>query len=209
MNDQIYTCLNADQIAAVLAEKVLNLLKDAIIEGRQFNIAISGGSTTRILASQTALLNQDPGTWNHARFYWVDERCVPPDHEDSNYGLASEFLLRRLSLSHDQIFRMKGEDVPGMEAIRYASLLQKQIPLKKGFPCFDLVLLGMGPDGHTASIFPDNMDLLKSETLCEVAKHPESGQNRITKVPAGYIRPVHGSMEWIIDGDAARLLNKK
>ena len=225
-----------------MSEKVLSLLKDAITGGKHFHIAISGGSTPRILFEHIAGLPTDPGMWNSARIYWVDERCVPPAHEESNYRMASEFLLRHLGLSHGHIYRIRGEEIPVKEAERYASLIHDRVPQKNNIPCFDLVLLGMGRDGHTASIFPDRMDLLESERLCEVVKHPGSGQIRITltariinnadhvyflvtgksksatlsailgnkkdrsRFPAGHIRPVHGSLEWFLDRDAARLL---
>ena len=163
-----------------MAEKMLNMLKNSNLEERLFHMAISGGSTPHILFAHLAKLYRDSGLWETTRFYWVDERCVPPEHEESNYRMANESLLSYISLLHDQIYRMKGEEIPGREAKRYASLLREQVPQKNKIPCFDLVLLGMGPDGHMASIFPDRMDLLESERLCEVAKHPESGQDRIT-----------------------------
>jgi 6-phosphogluconolactonase len=75
---------------------------------------------------------------------------------------------------------MMGEEEPHAEADRYEAILKTQLPIRDGLPCFDLVLLGMGTDGHTASIFPDQMQLLHSGRICEVAIHPETGQNRIT-----------------------------
>jgi 6-phosphogluconolactonase len=127
-----------------------------------------------------AAASVDPGFWEKVNFYWVDERCVPPDHPESNFRMTDEALFRPLSLGSDKIHRMKGEKDPSAEAERYEALLLSGLPARKDLPRFDLILLGMGTDGHTASIFPDQMSLLDSRRICEVAVHPESGQQRIT-----------------------------
>ena len=85
-----------------------------------------------------------------------------------------------MSLSYDKVYRMWGEEEPQREADRYAKLIREQIPVRDGLPKIDLILLGMGADGHTASIFPDRMELLHTDRLCEVARHPETGQYRTT-----------------------------
>ncbi len=169
-----------DRLAGVLGDNVISLVEDAHLNGREFNIALSGGRTPRILFEKIASTSEESGVWEHVNFYWVDERCVPPDHPDSNYRMTNEALLQHLPLNNDHIYRMIGEEEPHREAMRYAGLLQEQIPTRDGLPRFDLILLGMGADGHTASIFPDQMELLHAERLCEVARHPETGQHRLT-----------------------------
>jgi 6-phosphogluconolactonase len=177
---QVYTFQSSEHLAHMLAEKVLNLVRDSIIAGNEFNIALSGGTTPRILFEHIAMNYKDPGIWDNVRFYWVDERCVPPDHPESNYRMAREALLRYLSHSYDHVYRMRGEEDPHAEAERYARLLHDQLPTAGDLPVFDLVMLGMGRDGHTASIFPGQMELLWTDGFCGVGIHPETGQRRIT-----------------------------
>ncbi len=179
-NQRKYIFQDPEKISIVLAEKVLNLLKDSVIEKKPFYMAISGGRTPKILFEHITSIYQDPRHWDHVHFYFVDERCVQPDHPDSNYGMIYETLLRYLSSPLDNIHRIKGEEDPDAEAIRYERLILDQVPMYDDFPCFDLVLLGMGADGHTASVFPHEMELFNSSELCEVGTHPESGQKRIT-----------------------------
>lgn len=163
-----------------LSAKVINLARESVLDGRPLNMAISGGSTPRALFEAMAARKEEPGWWHQVHFYWVDERCVPPEHPESNYRLADECLFRPLSISHDKVYRMRGEKRPWVEAARYEALLLSQLPAREGIPRFDLILLGMGTDGHTASIFPDQMHLIHSEGICGVARHPETGQYRIT-----------------------------
>ncbi|MBL7111563.1 MAG: 6-phosphogluconolactonase [Bacteroidales bacterium] len=179
-NQKKYIFQNPETISIVLAEKVLNMLKDSVIRKKPFYIAISGGRTPKILFEHIASLYQDPRHWDHVHFYFVDERCVPPDHSESNYGMIYETLLRYMSLPQDNVHRMKGEEDPAVEAIRYERVILDRVPFSNDFPCFDLVILGMGADGHTASIFPHEMELFHSSELCDVGTHPETGQKRIT-----------------------------
>ncbi len=178
----IITFETKEKLARELASTVLGMIKKASLSGEEFNIALSGGSTPKILFRQLANLpdSKDRSTWEKAFFYWVDERCVPPDHPESNYRMTNDTLLQDLPIPSGNVFRMRGEDDPNKEVIRYSKLLYSQLPLQKELPVFDLILLGMGTDGHTASIFPDQMNLLESEELCAVGYHPETEQARIT-----------------------------
>ena len=177
---RVFTFPGTEQLARILAEKVLDLIKNSIISERKFNIALSGGSTPRILFERFAKFYSDPGIWDNVRFYWVDERCVPPDHPESNYRMAHETFLRYLSYSNQHVFRIRGEEDPHKEAERYSRLIHNHLPETDKFPTFDLVLLGMGGDGHTASIFPGQMELLGTDKVCDVAVHPGTGKRRIT-----------------------------
>ena len=176
----IHTFKSIDELANSLSEKVINLARESIRAGNPFNIALSGGSTPGVLFEKLASATEDPGFWEQVNFFWVDERCVPPDHPESNYRMTDETFFRPLSLSYAHVYRMMGEEEPHAEADRYEALLRSQLPAREGLPCFNLILLGMGTDGHTASIFPDQMDLLHSGRICEVARHPGTGQQRIT-----------------------------
>jgi len=178
----IFSFRTKKELVRMLAEKIQNLIRAKLISGRDFNIALSGGSTPGILFEYIvkSYHNSKPGIWEKVRFYWVDERCVPPDHQESNYRMAKDTLLSNLPHSDDYVFRMKGEMDPKTEAARYSHLLKGQLPSVNDLPVFDLVMLGMGKDGHTASIFPDQMELLRTDNLCDVGVHPESGQRRLT-----------------------------
>lgn len=176
----IHTFKSINELAVSLSGKVINLARKSVRQGIPFNMALSGGSTPLVLFEKMAAANVDPGLWEAVNFFWVDERCVPPDHQESNYRMTDERFFRPLSLSHARVHRMMGEAEPGAEADRYSTLLRSHLPAREGLPRFDLILLGMGADGHTASIFPGQLPLLQSARICEVARHPATGQHRIT-----------------------------
>lgn len=146
----------------------------------QFSIALSGGRTPIYIFDYLVAHYRDKIDWQKIRFYWGDERCVPADHADSNYKAALEHLLQPLGIPAKHVFRIMGENDPAEEARHYAQVLRETLPLVNEVPQFDLVLLGMGADGHTASLFPNRLDLLASTRVCESVTHPESGQSRVS-----------------------------
>lgn len=132
-------------------------------------VAISGGHTPkRMFELLAAAPYRDEIPWNKVELFWVDERMVPPDHPDSNYRMTREALLDHVPIRPDRIIRIHGEGTPAGAAIQYKLAIQKALQLE-GFeqPAFDLVALGMGPDGHTASLFPHTGAL--QERLMEIA----------------------------------------
>jgi 6-phosphogluconolactonase len=112
--------------------------------------------------------------------YCDDERRAAPDHPDSNYGMTRNHLIDKVFIPEENIFRMHGEINPEKASTDYSACLKNNLPQKNNLPYFHLTVLGMGDDGHTASIFPDEMYLWNSHNLCEVAAHPQTGQKRIT-----------------------------
>ena len=144
------------------------------------HIALSGGSTPKIVFDELAANFQKDIDWSAVHLYWGDERCVAPTDDQSNYKMTLEHLISKISIPVENIHRIQGENTPKDEAKRYAALLDTNLPKEKGIPQFDLVILGMGDDGHTASIFPHEIDLWHSDKYCEVATHPDSGQKRIS-----------------------------
>jgi len=157
---------------------------DAVGEKDLFTVALSGGSTPRglysLLATDPAFRNQIP--WGKCFFFWSDERLVPPEHADSNFRMANDALLKQVPVKCSQIFRISGEnDDPTAAAAEYGQILSGFFQLKPGeFPRFDLVLLGMGSDGHTASIFPGT-DATRENDRMVVANWVEKlSANRIT-----------------------------
>lgn len=165
----------AEKLARDFSEYVRRLSETK----EQVDIALSGGSTPNLFFQTMTALRPDIN-WDRIRFYWVDERCVPPDHPESNFGTASQTFLQPLGIPESSYFRIRGEDDPEKEAHRYGELILDQVSPDMTFPVFDLVFLGMGADGHTASIFPYEAELWNADSLCTVGTHPESGQKRVT-----------------------------
>ncbi|MBI9071512.1 MAG: 6-phosphogluconolactonase [Melioribacteraceae bacterium] len=143
-------------------------------------VLLSGGSTPKLFFQILSDNKDKIKRWQNIHFYWGDERCVAPDDSDSNYLMTKENLFDNIQIPDANIHRIKGENEPGGESIRYSEEIKTNIRSVNNLPQFDITILGLGTDGHTASIFPDKMELLTSENICEVAVHPESGQKRIT-----------------------------
>jgi 6-phosphogluconolactonase len=147
-------------------------------------VAISGGSTPKgmfdLLADPTQPFAQTI-PWDKVQLFWVDERCVPPDHPDSNYRMTKETLLSKVGIPEANVFRMEGELDPEEAANRYESVLRNTMKLEGAeSPAFDLVLLGMGDDGHTASLFPNTEGLEEIGRLV-IANHvPQKDTWRIS-----------------------------
>ncbi|MEM9887329.1 MAG: 6-phosphogluconolactonase [Bacteroidota bacterium] len=155
-------------------------LQQWVKERNQLTIALSGGSTPKVLFQHLATHYINKIDWSKVHFFWGDERCVPPDDKESNYKMTYDLLLQYIPENQRNIYRIKGENLPQEEAIRYAAIIQSVVAEKNGCPQFDVMMLGMGDDGHTASIFPDQMELLSSNYICATAKHPVSGQIRVS-----------------------------
>ena len=148
----------ADALSRAAAEHFLETAQAAVKARGKARIAISGGSTPKrtfaLLANPAeAFLKGMP--WEQIELDWVDERCVPPDHPDSNYRMTREAMLDKVPLKPEQVFRIEGELEPDAAAARYESTIRAQFRLEGAqVPRFDVLALGMGDDGHTASLFP-------------------------------------------------------
>jgi 6-phosphogluconolactonase len=165
---------DAGALARRAAQYFAEMAGEAADARGRARIAISGGSTPK---AAFALLGdrgqpwRDQMPWDKLDLYWVDERCVPPDDADSNYRMTREALLDAAPLRPEQIHRMEGELEPAAAAARYEAELRTSFRLEGGkLPRFDLVALGMGPDGHTASLFPHTAALHETKRLA-VANH--------------------------------------
>ena len=145
-----------------------------------FYIAVSGGSTPAALFTVWKEDFAERIDWKRLHIFWVDERCVDPRSPESNYGMTKNVLLDHVPIPAENIHRIIGEVEPDFEAKRYGEMVNKTLPQKNGLPLFDLVLLGIGDDGHTASIFPNRFDLLVDPEVYAVGFHPQSGQARVT-----------------------------
>lgn len=173
MNKKIFN--SPEEVAKDFATYFVKLVE----EKDQLNVALSGGSTPKILFDLLAKEHSDLA-WDKVHFYWGDERCVPPTDDDSNYKMTVDHLLSKIEMPEANIHRVLGEADSTTEAVNYGKQISANLPESNGLPRFDLVILGMGADGHTASIFPHEIELLNSDNICEVATHPDSGQKRIT-----------------------------
>lgn len=176
---RIYIYPDKDSLNATFVCEFVRMLKESSEERRHLHIALSGGSTPlsifRQLAEQTSR-----DDWSNVSLFWGDERCVPPDHSDSNFGNARDVLIETLGLEQNQIHRIRGEQEAHGEAKRYGDLLLKLLPSENGFPVFDWIWLGLGTDGHTASIFPHQIELWTAGSPCIVSNHPDTDQERIS-----------------------------
>ncbi len=168
--------------AAELTQLLISLIKEKseIDINQPFYLALSGGTSPTELFRLWSSDYKSVIQWDRLNLFWVDERAVPPDNPESNYGMAVEQLIKKVPLSNNQIFRIKGESEPEEEAFRYSQLVNSELPVVKGSPLFDLIILGIGDDGHTASIFPGQDHLMNHPHPYATSVNPYSGQKRIT-----------------------------
>lgn len=131
-----------------------------------FNVALSGGKTPERLYALLGAEYAEKIDWGKVHIFWGDERCVPPDSPESNYRMASKALLSRINIPDKNVHRIMGEDEPTSAALAYEEEVRSHFGLKAGeAPVFDMVLLGLGRDGHTLSIFPATKALFEEERL--------------------------------------------
>lgn len=168
---------DAQALAARAAEHFVEQAEQAVAARGRARIAISGGSTPKgafALLADAAQPWRARMPWPKLDLWWVDERCVPPGDPDSNYRMTREALLDHVPLAPDRIHRIEGERDPEAAAARYESELRNGFRLEGAeLPRFDLIALGMGPDGHTASLFPHTQALLELGRLA-VANHVQA-----------------------------------
>jgi len=165
----------AQTFAAILIKDL-----DRIEPDHFYTIALSGGSTPEYIFLYLSENYAERISWEKLLVFWGDERCVPPEDKESNYRMAFENLLQNVPIPDANVFRIRGEDDPEGEAAQYSELVSTMVPEYRGLPQFDLMLLGLGDDGHIASIFPDRPDMFTSGQLYDVALKPDKKQKRIT-----------------------------
>jgi 6-phosphogluconolactonase len=164
-----------DALSRAAAEEFASLARDAIAARGVFHVALSGGSTPKRLFQLLAAQGKAALPWDQIDLWWGDERAVPPDHKDSNYGMTRDALIAPLSLT--RVHRIRGEDAPETAATEY----EKELVEKLGAPpVLDLALQGMGPDGHTASLFPGFAQVHGGGTCVAVHGSPKPPPERVT-----------------------------
>ncbi len=168
-----------EDVARQGADEFLRVARQAIETQGVFSVALAGGSTP---LGMYKLLAEDPYRssieWERVLFFWGDERCVPPDHPDSNYGAAAQALVSGLGVPESNVHRMKGEIDPDESAREYERHLTQTISGEP--PQLDMILLGMGDDGHTASLFPHTAALDETQRLVVANYVPKLDAQRIT-----------------------------
>ncbi len=184
---------------AFCVEHFIRCAKHCITEYGAFHVALSGGSTPKsIFQILTSDIFAEKVDWDNVHLYWSDERCVPPTDSDSNYKMAMEAGFDKMPIPKDQIHRMEGELDPKEAAMHYAAILP---------PILDLVMLGMGLDGHTASIFPDT-EAVDETDLNVMANHvPEKDQWRLT-LTLPYINAARGVVFYVFGKDKKPMVRK-
>lgn len=241
---QTIIAADIDDLAFRAAELFKAAARSNIDQRGRFVVALSGGSTPRgmhrLLAGPSAQIEIP---WEQTHVFWVDERCLPAGDPESNLGSAWRDLLQYLPLPRENIHFVRGDFPPEEAADEYQMELTQFFQLGEGeFPLFDLIFLGMGKDGHTASLFPDASTLREESSMVVAVKGGTPNVSRITltypvlnrarrivflvagrekaetvkallegarpELPAARINPFHGEVIWLLDQDAAALLEK-
>ncbi len=181
---QIALYADSDTLSRDAAQYIVRLANESVVSHGRFTIALSGGTTPRKLYG---MLGDEPYRsqidWALVDIFWSDERCVPPDSEDSNYLLAQQVLLNKIPISAAQIHRMPADEPDRDAASQVYTDEMRRVFATNGIPSFDLIQLGMGPEGHTASLFPHQASLHEQQRLVMPVSVPKPPPPRLTFTP--------------------------
>ncbi len=243
MSRMVRVFSSAEELQREAARAIVGEAERALAERRTFSLVLSGGSTPKAVYERLAAeMTHTPVAWESIHLFWGDERCVPPDHAESNFRMVNEALLRRTNIPRTNIHRIEAERSPKEAAERYENEIRQFFMLEKNqFPRFDLVLLGLGDDGHTASLFPGTSILGETVRLVAEGFVPKLNAHRISmtlptinnaravmflvagaskakilyevlegpigQYPAQRVQPTGGTLQWLVDADAAAFLS--
>jgi len=168
------------ETAEMLAKDFIRFTEEMKRFRENLYIALSGGTTPNLLFDILAEEYPNAINWERLHFFWVDERCVPHSHIESNYGTAIQRCFSKVKIPKENLHPIMGGENTLEEVTRYTGEILSVVPYSAGYPAFDLILLGMGDDGHTASIFPGQEHLFETNSIVAIAENPISGQKRIT-----------------------------
>ncbi len=183
MNSEVRIFNDMEFLSRAAAHLFVEQAAQAIHERHQFLVALNGGNTPMRLFQLLASNDRDKIDWSKTHVFWGDERCVPPDDKESSYGQAREILLNKISIPDSNIHRVNTDLGPDAASKDYASTLSRFSQPPLDWPRFDLVLLGMGEDGHTASLFPGSPIYVTEPTLPVTAQYQDRPANRVTMTP--------------------------
>ena len=232
----------AEQLAVAAAKRFVECAREFHGTLERFSVALAGGNTPRRVYELLATARfKNRIDWPQVYLFFGDERSVPPDHPESNYRTVYESLISQVPIPPKNVHRIVGEGNPNENARAYENQLRTFFA-GLSWPRFELVLLGMGEDGHTGSLFPNSAALQEMSRWVVPTKNEQSGQDRITltvpvfnharhvtflvtgkkkaqrlkevlrpepgsgQLPAQAIKPIDGSVEWLVDAEAASLL---
>lgn len=208
-NSSLKVFNNTEELSTFFSNLVASEIEQK--EGHHISLVLSGGSTPRKVFDHMVTYNRHAINWQRLQVFWGDERCVGPNDSDSNYKMARESLLDHVPVSQNQVFRIRGEGNPAEEAVRYENLVREILvpnaakTMDVHLPRFDIVMLGMGDDGHTASIFPDRMDLFSCRQWFAAVTNPYNKQQRIT-MTGGLINRARKVVFLVTGASKARVL---
>jgi len=207
MNPEVRVFQNLEFLSYAAAQLFLDQAEQSIKDRGRFLVALTGGSTPERLFQMLAEDKSGKIDWNKTHTFWGDERCVPPDDPESNYRMARELLLRRVNIPDANVHRIQGELEPLDASKDYGQVLKRFASPPFQWPRFDLVLLGMGEDGHTASLFPGSPVEALGPTEAVTAHYQDRPAERVTLTP-----PVFNTARLVlfmlIGGNKASTLSK-
>jgi 6-phosphogluconolactonase len=203
--DNIKSFRTDEELFNAAAEELKDKINSSAERGKKFYFAISGGNSPVPLFKMLAVKYSDI-KWEYVELFWVDERMVPSGDNESNYGTAKKNLLDYINLPAENIHFVNGSDNPSDEVKSYGEEIIKNVPFQSELPSFDMIWLGIGNDGHTASIFPGEK-LTEYKRVTGISEHPQTKQIRIT-LTAPLINNAQ-EIRFIVPGDDKREILKK
>jgi 6-phosphogluconolactonase len=199
-----YICEDPQDAAAACCRKILDLLTETLAKQDRATLAVSGGSTPKLLFAEMAKSGFD---WTRTHLFWVDERGVPPTDAQSNYKLAKENFIDPARFPAENVHRIQAELDPQRAAQLYADEIRRFFSLGPGeFPRFDIIHQGMGPDAHTASLFPGEPLIDDHENLVAAVYAEKFHQWRITLLP-GVLLAARNTIMLVAGEDKAEALH--
>lgn len=203
MKRQVVVSDTPKEAAARAAGHILEALAEALRDRPLATLAVSGGSTPKLMFEEMVRRHFD---WTRVHLFWVDERVVPPDHPDSNYGMTLRVLIGPLGLVEKQVHRIEGERLPHDAAAAYEGELRRFFDLAPGhFPEFDVMHLGIGADGHTASLFPGEKLIADRTGIAAAVYHKQRNSHRVTLLP-GVLLNARNTVFLATGGDKAEAM---
>lgn len=204
-NFELISFATADELARAAASAWLDEIEAANRAGKSHCVALSGGRIAKAFYSSVVKQSQARGVSLHSvHFFWADERCVSPDDAESNFLLAHELLFAPLKISSNQIHRVRGEDAPEVAAQIAAEEIRRIALLNaSGQPVLDLIFLGIGEDGHVASLFPSEPEAMIYDTAIfrAIKNSPKPPPNRVT---LGYQAIAVARQVWVLASGAGK-----
>jgi 6-phosphogluconolactonase len=243
MEREIHIYPTSSELIHAVAGKIVGAIQQAVQHNGTCSIALVGGNTPReVYALLATMPYQSRVNWNYVYLFWGDERTVPPNHPESNFGMVQRTLLAHIPIPKANVHRMLGELTPHLAAAEYTAALRRLF--KQNLPRFDLILLGLGQDGHTASLFPGTDALEEKDQPAVAVLDPALNTYRVTltfpvinaarevvflvsgrnkaaivqrvmgvkyptkELPATMVQPDHGVLHWMLDAEAAELIQE-